>query len=232
MNAVSGNTFYDLPGVSEEYLLRRERSEHPNDLMEQPYVRELVGKVTGRSFVDLGCGDARYGNTLLDEGADSYLGIDGSRKLLEQARLTSDRMRVQHTDIARWRPDTDTADVVTARMVRARSGEHTAPRTQRSPARRHVRLLPRAPHRHQLLRLRRQLRLPARMAGAGLLPARFTEGRLDGRQRDQAPPEHPRSTSLPRRPRDCVSPRSGRVARRRATRPGRSCGSGSTCPCI
>ncbi|KOT34866.1 hypothetical protein ADK41_25870 [Streptomyces caelestis] len=117
MNAVSGNTFYDLPGVSGEYLLRREQPEHPNDLMEQPYVRELVGQVAGRSFVDLGCGDARYGNTLLDEGAESYLGIDGSRKLLEQARLTSDRMRVQHTDIEQWRPDTAVADVVTARMV-------------------------------------------------------------------------------------------------------------------
>ncbi|MFE3829832.1 class I SAM-dependent methyltransferase [Streptomyces sp. NPDC059092] len=116
-DAVSGDTFYDLPGVSEEYLRRRSQTGHPNDLMEEPYVRELMGPVTGRSFLDLGCGDARFGRALLDEGAERYVGVDASRRLLEHAPPATDRLRVQHATLRDWRPEPGSADVVTARMV-------------------------------------------------------------------------------------------------------------------
>ena len=82
----NGPSFYDDPEVFATYMKRRERRDSPNDTLESPVVKELLGNPSGLAFLDLGCGDARFGKELLAAGAVSYTGVDGSSKMVEAAR--------------------------------------------------------------------------------------------------------------------------------------------------
>jgi SAM-dependent methyltransferase len=82
----NGPGFYDDPEVFATYMRRRERRDSPNDNLELPVVRELLGDPSGQAFLDLGCGDARFGKELLAAGAIAYTGVDGSSKMVDAAR--------------------------------------------------------------------------------------------------------------------------------------------------
>ena len=86
---LNGPSFYDDPEVFAAYMQRREQRDSPNDTLELPLVKELLGSPWGHTFLDLGCGDARFGKELLTAGATAYLGVDGSHKMVAaaQARL-------------------------------------------------------------------------------------------------------------------------------------------------
>lgn len=84
--SIEGPNFYDDAAVFENYMKRRERADTPNDTLEQPVVEELLGSAIGQDFLDLGCGDGRFGLRLLSAQASSYFGVDGSENMIRTAQ--------------------------------------------------------------------------------------------------------------------------------------------------
>lgn len=84
--ADTGALFYDNPEVFANYLSRRNQSTSANDTLELPVIRELLPELKDLSVLDLGCGDAALAAEILAQGAASYLGIDGSSKMVELAQ--------------------------------------------------------------------------------------------------------------------------------------------------
>ncbi|MBT9457050.1 MAG: class I SAM-dependent methyltransferase [Burkholderiaceae bacterium] len=101
---LQGPQFYDNDGVFNIYQKRRQRAASPNDTLERPVIRELLGDVKAHDFLDLGCGDAAFGKELLAAGASSCLGVDGSHNmiLLAQATLQGTGGQVVHADLQTW----------------------------------------------------------------------------------------------------------------------------------
>ena len=79
-------TVYDDEDFFEKYTQKRSRGHSPNELIEQPIIDELIASVKGKKILDLGCGDGKYGITLLDRGARLYHGIEGSQKMVSLAK--------------------------------------------------------------------------------------------------------------------------------------------------
>lgn len=114
-----GPEFYDDEHVFAAYQQHRRRADNPNDTLEKPVILELLGPVAGRHVLDLGCGDAAFGRELLQQGAARYVGIDGSRRMVEQARrsLAGTSGQVVHATVEDWDYPTATFDLVVARLV-------------------------------------------------------------------------------------------------------------------
>ena len=119
MSGQEGESFYDAPGVHERYTAHREdRRLNPNHVMEEPAILAEMGDPAGLRVLDLGCGDGAFGRWLLAAGARSYLGVDSSTKMVEQARRTLAGMagRVDLADIENFVAGPDAVDLVTARL--------------------------------------------------------------------------------------------------------------------
>jgi SAM-dependent methyltransferase len=116
---LSGPDFYDDAAVFARYQQHRARSDSPNETMEAPVIWGMLGDVTGRAILDLGCGAAAFGRDLLTRGAVRYVGIEGSARmaaLAEQTLAGTDGHVVQQT-LEDWVYPPDAFDVVTARLV-------------------------------------------------------------------------------------------------------------------
>jgi SAM-dependent methyltransferase len=84
-----GGSFYDKRQISQQYLTHRHSGvTSPNHVMEEPAFLDELGTVTGLRVLDLGCGDAAIGPTLLDAGCRSYVGLDGSVAMVQAATET------------------------------------------------------------------------------------------------------------------------------------------------
>jgi SAM-dependent methyltransferase len=82
-----GGAFYDEGELFERYRSAiRPGPWSANFVMEEPALLEALGDVRGLRVLDLGCGDASIGRTLLEWGCRSYLGIDASSRMVEAAR--------------------------------------------------------------------------------------------------------------------------------------------------
>ncbi len=115
----AGPVFYDNDEVFQTYLHHRHRPENPNDTLEKPVLLELLGNVGGAHILDLGCGEASLAKELLDQGAASYLGLDGSRNMVERAKhnLAGTTGRVVQADIQAWQYPSSAFDRVISRLV-------------------------------------------------------------------------------------------------------------------
>jgi 2-polyprenyl-3-methyl-5-hydroxy-6-metoxy-1,4-benzoquinol methylase len=80
-----GSAFYDDEQVFDTYRKRRQKADNPNDTLDQPIFLQLLGRVGGKPIPDLGCGDGRFGLELLQRGCKEYHGVDGSKRMIEQA---------------------------------------------------------------------------------------------------------------------------------------------------
>lgn len=80
-----GSNAYEQEDFLSNYLKRRNRQDSPNNAIEAPIIFELLGDFKGKSILDLGCGDASFGRSLLKQGADSYSGVEGSEKMIKKA---------------------------------------------------------------------------------------------------------------------------------------------------
>jgi SAM-dependent methyltransferase len=111
--------FFDNPDVRTYYLAHRARSDNPNDTLERPLFLELAGNLSNLDIVDLGCGDAAFGQAALLEGARSYIGIDISEAMVDIARqtLADTSGEVYHESIETWRAQDEQADLVSSRLV-------------------------------------------------------------------------------------------------------------------
>ncbi len=98
-------------------------------VMEEPAFLGALGNIVDKVVLDLGCGDGAFGAKVLDRGAQSYVGIDGSASMIERAqgrhvdeRLTFGVLDIE--DLSRERLDSitrpsfasGTFDLITARM--------------------------------------------------------------------------------------------------------------------
>jgi ubiquinone/menaquinone biosynthesis C-methylase UbiE len=111
--------FYDNEDTLKDYLDFRHRSQSPNESIEKPAFLELLGAVKNKHILDLGCGDAKFGKGLLEEGCASYTGIEPSTKMLEYAKrnLQNTKSKVEQASIEAWHYPESQFDVVVSRLV-------------------------------------------------------------------------------------------------------------------
>jgi SAM-dependent methyltransferase len=114
-----GREFFDNPDVFRQYRQHRESRDNPNDTMERPVILELLGRVNGARILDLGCGDGQLGRHVLDRGAASYFGVDGSQKMVALAKenLRGSVADVIRDDIRTWTYPPGAFDVVLSRLA-------------------------------------------------------------------------------------------------------------------
>ncbi len=117
--AHDGPTFYDDDAIFATYQARRNRADNPNDTLEKPVILELIGDLTGRRILDLGCGDAGFGREALSRGCQSYLGLEGSRHMVEAARenLSGTAGQVVQAAIEDWNYPAASFDLVVSRLA-------------------------------------------------------------------------------------------------------------------
>lgn len=114
-----GPSVYDQEDFLAAYLARRSRKESPNNAIERPVFFELLGDYAHAEILDLGCGDGSFGKELLEGGAKSYTGIEGSKgmaKLAEKA-LASTASKINHSGIEVYNYPKNAFDIVTSRFV-------------------------------------------------------------------------------------------------------------------
>jgi ubiquinone/menaquinone biosynthesis C-methylase UbiE len=114
-----GVEFYDNDDIFQNYMNRRRNSENPNDTIEKPIFLELMGNVNGNYILDLGCGDAKFGCDLLNNGCLEYTGIEGSRNMFETAikTLEGTNGKVILSSIEDWDYPDDTFNLVVSRLA-------------------------------------------------------------------------------------------------------------------
>ncbi|MFE9275751.1 class I SAM-dependent methyltransferase [Paenibacillus glucanolyticus] len=115
-----GSEFYDNESNFEKYMLRRQWQENANDTLEKPVISQLLGDISDQHILDLGCGDAGYGTELLDKGCSTYVGIEGSRNMVEAASSSLaaySNGTVVHTMIEDYTYPPDAYDLVLSRLA-------------------------------------------------------------------------------------------------------------------
>lgn len=115
----NGPEFYDDEEVFATYAARRARIDGPNETVEKPIFDELMGSLTHLRILDLGCGDAAFGIEALQQGCESYLGIDGSHKMVAaaKAKLAGTRGNVVQATIETWNFPFQQFDLITSRLA-------------------------------------------------------------------------------------------------------------------
>ena len=115
----NGPSFYNDEAIFATYMGRRKRPNNPNDTIEKPIFLELLGDVSGLRILDLGCGDARFANELLEKECHSYVGLEGSQKMVQAARerLDDSRGTIIHTTLEAWEYPVGAFDLVLSRLV-------------------------------------------------------------------------------------------------------------------
>jgi ubiquinone/menaquinone biosynthesis C-methylase UbiE len=114
-----GSTFYDDDAIFKTYMARRHRTGNPNDTMEKPVILELMGEFSNQRILDLGCGDATFGQEALAKGCQSYLGVEGSSNMVKSAQqvLAGTNGTVVEATIENWSFPTQAFDLVISRLV-------------------------------------------------------------------------------------------------------------------
>lgn len=101
---ITGSHFYDQNQNFKNYLERRSWNENANDTIEKPIFMALINGVEGQNVLDLGCGTASFGNEILDLGATTYTGIEGSINMVNESKKILNRANghVIHTSMEEW----------------------------------------------------------------------------------------------------------------------------------
>lgn len=115
----NGSDFYDNDTNFKNYMQRRQGQENANDTLEKPVIWQLLGDVSDQLVLDLGCGDAGFGVELLEKGCASYVGIEGSRNMVEAAtnNLAGCNGTVVHTRLEDFAYPRDFYDLVLSRLA-------------------------------------------------------------------------------------------------------------------
>ena len=114
-----GSSVYDQEDFQLKYMNRRSRKDSPNNAIEKPIIYELIRDIQHKHILDLGCGDAAFGKELLGQGADSYLGVEGSRLMAEKARLNLGKGNgaIHQITMESYDYPAETFDIVTSRFA-------------------------------------------------------------------------------------------------------------------
>ncbi|WP_373430055.1 trans-aconitate 2-methyltransferase [Paenibacillus sp. GD4] len=114
-----GSSAYDNESFYENYMRRRNREDNPNYVIEEPVILELIGDVTGKHILDLGCGDARFGKELAKQGCAYYEGVEGSSHMVRSAlqQLDPACSRIHHASMEAWDYPARHYDLVVSRLA-------------------------------------------------------------------------------------------------------------------
>jgi len=117
--ALTGPEFYDDESLFATYVRKRERVDCLNDVLEKPIFDEMTGDLAGLRILDLGCGYAAFGQDALQKGCRSYLGIDGSQRMVDLARrkLAGTPGEVVRATIETWDYPLHQFDLVASRFA-------------------------------------------------------------------------------------------------------------------
>ena len=115
----TGAQFFDDEQIFATYTQRRTNAGSANNILEWPIFRELVGAVQGLRILDLGCGDATFGREALAQGCATYLGVEGSQKMVELGcqTLVGTTGQVIHAGMESWVYPVNHFDLVISRMA-------------------------------------------------------------------------------------------------------------------
>ena len=119
MGTGRGGDVYDDDVIAAYLSHRHAGTSSPNTVMEEPAFLDELGTVRGARVLDLGCGDGTFASQVLDLGAATYLGIDGSAAMIDVA-LRSDPSpgaSFEVGDIEDLSTPAAAFDVVTSRMA-------------------------------------------------------------------------------------------------------------------
>lgn len=103
---MSNQNIYDNETFFEGYSELRSREINSNNMLEQPAIREMTPKLTGKTVLDLGCGYGMNCIEFIKNGASSVTGVDISEKMLSVAKEESIHENIEYinmsmTDIAK-----------------------------------------------------------------------------------------------------------------------------------
>lgn len=116
-----GSDFYDNVDQFEKYMERRQWQENANDTLEKPVMLELIGDVAGKTILDLGCGDAKFGVELLRAGQEgtAYTGVEGSLNMVRAANesVKGTNARIEQAFMEDWTYPAGTYDLVISRLA-------------------------------------------------------------------------------------------------------------------
>lgn len=119
MTVLSGIEFFEQAQTQAAYQARRDSGRAPNELIEQHAFERMLGDPGNLDILDLGCGDGRYGRTLIDRGCRSYFGIDASSRMLALAErnLAGTGARLVRAPIDQFGFPADAFHLVVSRMT-------------------------------------------------------------------------------------------------------------------
>jgi SAM-dependent methyltransferase len=114
-----GASAYDREDFFSTYMKRRDRKDSPNNAIEGPIIKELLGDVHNKDILDLGCGDASFGKELLEWGAASYTGVEGSDQMAVVAeRNVADKIAtIIRENMESYHYPAQDFDIVTSRFA-------------------------------------------------------------------------------------------------------------------
>ena len=117
--SLQGSDFYDDNDVFQSYMASRGRQDNPNDTLEKPVLLELLGDLTGKRILDLGCGDAAFGREAFQHGCAAYVGVEGSHNMIVLARqnLAATPGQVIQANLETWEYPHEIFDLVISRLV-------------------------------------------------------------------------------------------------------------------
>ncbi|PEY42117.1 SAM-dependent methyltransferase [Bacillus cereus] len=117
--AFAESEVYNNDSFFEQYMKRRYRKDNPNEAIEKPALLQLIGDMKGRSILDLGCGDAKFGVELLQKGCLSYTGIESSHLMYTEAvkQLENVNGTVHFMNLKDYTYPPSTFDLVTSRLA-------------------------------------------------------------------------------------------------------------------
>ena len=114
-----GSDFYDEEDVFNIYMRARDNTQSANDTLEEPAFLELLGDFKNATILDLGCGDGRFGQYLLQNGCQSYTGIEPSKRMVERAEntLIQPNATIYHQSMEAWQYPNMHFDIVLSRLA-------------------------------------------------------------------------------------------------------------------
>lgn len=115
----SGAEFFNDDAQFQKYMSGRQRSENANVTLEKPVFDALVGDLTGKRILDLGCGDGEFGTEAIEAGCKSYIGLEASKQMVTVAHdnLKDTDAQIIETLLEDWAYPLTQFDLVVSRMT-------------------------------------------------------------------------------------------------------------------
>lgn len=117
--AFHGSEVYDEGDFFQQYSQKRSRSNAPNEILEYPIFKELAGMIEGKDILELGCGEGAYALELLEAGAQSYHGMDGSSRMIAaaQQKLAGHTVHLEQISLENFAFSPSRYDLIVSRLV-------------------------------------------------------------------------------------------------------------------